>query len=110
MMTLDKLNELIAELKAAQLAYRNAKQAVYDAECQLSEQVCPYKIGDVITIERGYTHTGKQMQITEFVPYDNASWKFSDFPLDKKWRCKGVVLKVDGTPSKFDAYEWGVTL
>lgn len=109
MMTLDKLNELIAEVKVAQSAYSAAKQALRAAECQLSEQACPHKIGDVITIEHGYAHTGKKMRITDFVPYDSFSWKFEGIPLDKKWKCKGVVLKVDGTDSKFEAYEWGIT-
>ncbi len=110
MMTLDKVSELKILMNAANAAYVVARNELYIAECQLSEQACQHKVGDVITIENGYSHTGKRMQITEFVPYDNATWKFSDVPLDKKWKCKGVVLKVDGTPSKFDAYEWRITL
>ncbi len=108
-MTLEKLNELNAAAAKLNEEYQAKAREVNEALLQLSEQACPHKIGDVITINNAYTYTGKQLRITGFVSANN--WRVStvrNVALDKKWFCVGVVLKKDGTDSLIEGFEWGV--
>lgn len=91
-------------LDSANAHARACEKTLEMLNCALSEQNCPYKIGDIIEIKRGYSHTGKKMIVEKFLP--PISWRCSSKNPEDQWMIAGTVLKKDGGRSMFTAEEW----
>lgn len=59
-----------------------------------AEAVCPYKIGDTVTIS-GYAFRGKLGIVTKISAVAHG-WKKTEY----EWKVDAAVLKSDGTPGK----------
>lgn len=90
--TIKPLKDHLADMKAAK-----KKQA--DIEREIGRigkaiiDMCPKKKGDIVTVNSGWSHMGKQMSITR-IAFD---------PTDQKYKFDGLVLRGDGSVGKFQA-------
>jgi hypothetical protein len=71
----DKMNEAIEEYKKAELEY--------------ALEICPFSIGEEITI-LGYSHNGKKGIVSNIYGANGTSY-------NGHWKLNGRVLKKDGT-------------
>lgn len=105
-----KYDKLILELESAEKVVEDKKKELYKFLLKCSENNCPHKIGDVITVTNSYIRRGCKIRIDAFdAPAVYRHYYAIDkIPLDKKWAVRGTLIKKDGTPSLItDISEYG---
>ena len=83
-----QLRDLLAYIDERRQALRNRRKKHMQA---LADLICPYKVGDTITI-KGYAYTGKKGEVMSI----KCRYDFHD---EYEWTVNVVVLRKDGTQS-----------
>lgn len=83
----------LEQVKEKEQAAATANSELRDIRMSYAHQECPLKIGEVVEC-LGWNHNGKKMRINYI---GNAKYSSGGY-----WMVSGVVLKKDGSDSKFN--------